>query len=434
MSARTCSWLVLVGFGLATVVAAWLLTPWRPLTQHPAPAGMQPDLRPSSARDFSTQELARAASYSANVRLPLYASMIVTLLVALVLGLTTLGGKIIAGVAAPLGGGWWWQIILGSLALGLISTLVVLPLSARAQVVRKRFGLSGQSWGGWAGDQVKTWLVNTVILLVIIVIVMTLIRWLPAMWPLAAAVIVALLVVALSFLFPVIIEPVFNHFTPMPDSPLRASLLQLAQREGVQVSDVLVADASRRTNAVNAYVSGIGSTRRIVIYDNLLTVTPPEETRIIVAHELAHARYHDVARGTAIGALAAAVGVGLLGLVLTSTTVTRWAGVPHPHDPRALALALLTLTVILTVSAPMQMVISRRIETRADIAALAATSDAGAFTAMQRRLALRNLSDPTPPTWVYLLSYSHPTSAQRIELARAWARALGVPEPPGAAQ
>lgn len=433
MSARTCAWLVVICCGLATVAATAILIPWKPLAHSPAPAGMQPELHPSAARDFSTQELARAVSYANHIRLPLYASMALTLIVAMVLGLTVLGGKLVSAVASPFGGGWWWQIVLGALALSLVSALITLPFTAGMHTVRRKFRLSEQPWSAWGMDQVKSWLVSAVLLLVVVVTVMALIRWLPRTWPAAAALTAAVLVAAVSFLFPVVIEPVFNRFTPMPESPLRTSLLDLAQREEVQVSDVLIADASRRTNAVNAYVSGFGSTRRIVVYDNLLTVASEPETKVIIAHELAHARYNDVARGTLIGALAAATGAGLLGLVLTSGTFTRWAGVAQPHDPHALALALLTLTLLVTLTGPLQMAISRRLETRADVAALAATSDAQAFTTMQRNLALRNISDVRPPRWVYLLSYSHPSATERIENARAWARALNVPEPPGQA-
>ena len=104
-----------------------------------------------------------------------------------------------------------------------------------------------------------------------------------------------------SFIFPVLVEPVFNRFTPMPAGDLRDSLLALAKKDGVPVRDVLVADASRRTTALNAYVSGLGPTRRIVVYDTLLNQAPPEQVRAVVAHELGHARNGDVVTGTVIG-------------------------------------------------------------------------------------------------------------------------------------
>ena len=89
--------------------------------------------------------------------------------------------------------------------------------------------------------------------------------------------------VLLSFVLPVVVEPIFNKFTPMADGPLRTELMALAARDGVPVRDVLVADASRRTRAVNAYVSGFGPTRRIVVYDTLLTEATPDEVVSVAA-------------------------------------------------------------------------------------------------------------------------------------------------------
>src|SRR4029077_12310053 len=105
-------------------------------------------------------------------------------------------------------------------------------------------------------------------------------------WWSIGAVLGATLVVVLSFAYPIVVEPVFNSFTPMPAGELRTSLLTMAARDGVPVRDVLVADASRRTNSLNAYVSGFGATRRIVVYDTLLKDATPDEVRLIVAHEL----------------------------------------------------------------------------------------------------------------------------------------------------
>ena len=114
-----------------------------------------------------------------------------------------------------------------------------------------------------------------------------------------------------------VIEPAFNSFTPMPAGQLRSDLLALADEDGVEVSDVLVADASKRTTALNAYVSGFGSTRRIVVYDTLVKEASPREVELVVAHELGHAKRNDVLHGTVIGAFAAAAGVIAVFLLLS---------------------------------------------------------------------------------------------------------------------
>ena len=137
----------------------------------------------------------------------------------------------------------------------------------------------------------------------------------------------ALLTVLGSWVYPVVVEPLFNHFTPLPHGELRTKILALAEKEHVPVSDVLVADASRRTTTLNAYVSGFGSTRRVVLYDNLVDDVPERETLVVVAHELGHARHHDVVLGTALGATGVVLGSGLLGLLLSRRRLLDRAGV-----------------------------------------------------------------------------------------------------------
>ena len=110
-----------------------------------------------------------------------------------------------------------------------------------------------------------------------------------------------------------LVEPAFNHFTPLPDGPLRTQILQLAAEEHVHLDDVLVADASRRTTTLNAYVSGYGSTRRVVLYDTVVRDLPRDQILSIVAHELGHARHDDVLTGSLLAALGTTLGIGLLG-------------------------------------------------------------------------------------------------------------------------
>ncbi len=142
-----------------------------------------------------------------------------------------------------------------------------------------------------------------------------------------------MLVAAASFGYPVLVEPLFNSFHPMAAGPLRTDLLAMARRDGVPVDDVLVADASKRTTELNAYVSGFGSTRRIVVYDTLLSSEPRAEIELVVAHELGHAKRGDVLHGTLVGALGAAAGVCVLYLVLTSPRLLRRAGVDVGRRP-----------------------------------------------------------------------------------------------------
>jgi STE24 endopeptidase len=256
-------------------------------------------------------------------------------------------------------------------------------------------------------------------------------RAMPRWWWVPAAAGAALLVVVVSFAYPLVVEPVFNKFTPMRDGPLRTSLLDLARADGVAVDEVLVADASRRTTALNAYVSGFGATKRIVVYDTLLRRADDAEVRSVVAHELGHAERRDVLHGTLLGALGAAAAACFLFVVLTWAPLLRRAGVASAADPRVLALLLAVVAVVGFATAPAQLLISRRIEARADVHALDLTRDPATFIRMQHRLAVQNLSDLDPPALVYGLFASHPSAPQRMALARTWARSAGVSEPAG---
>ena len=165
----------------------------------------------------------------------------------------------------------------------------------------------------------------------------------------------------------------------------------------MDVDDVLVADASRRTTTLNAYVSGFGSTRRVVVYDNLVEDLGEDETVSVVAHELAHAKHQDVLVGSTLGAAGAALGVGLLGPAGASgagpgrrgesrtlgTCRGSWCWSPSPGCSPARSR---------TGSAG-------RVETRADVDALRATEDPAAFVELQQQLARRSAADLTPPAW-----------------------------------
>ncbi|MGI8887761.1 MAG: M48 family metalloprotease, partial [Nocardioidaceae bacterium] len=226
--------------------------------------------------------------------------------------------------------------------------------------------------------------------------------------------------IVMSFAYPVVVEPVFNTFTPLADGPLRSSLMELAERDDVLVSDVLVSDASRRTTALNAYVSGFGSSKRIVVYDTLVESASQREIELIVAHELGHAKADDVVVGTAVGALGAALGVLVLFLVLQPDRLRRPGGATSVGDP-AIVPVVLALSVFASIlSAPAINAVSRQLEARADLHALNLTSDPRTFIDVQRRLAITNLTHLQPNQVLAFWFSSHPGSLERLGMADAW--------------
>jgi STE24 endopeptidase len=406
--------LTLVLLLVALGVALALTVPWTVLP------GASP--RVDVARDFRPAEIAREVAFHAAVRPPAYASLVVGLLVAGVLALTPLGARVVAGVARPVGGGFVAQVVLGTLALTVLGRLVTLPLDVLSERVLRRYGLSTQTWGGWLLDTLKGIGVATVMTALVLLAVLGLVRVAPRSWWAWAAGVTAAFVVLGSFVYPLLVEPVFTSFSSLPAGQLRTDLLSMAARDDVPVKDVLVADASRRTTSLNAYVSGFGATRRIVLYDTLLRQATPQEVELVVAHELGHAKRQDVLHGTLLGALGSAAGVCVLALLLSWTPLLRRAGAASPGDPRVIALLLFLVALSTLLLAPATNLISRRIEARADVHSLDVTRDVPTFVAAEQRLAHTNLSDLDPNPIVYALFSTHPTSPQRIALAREWAR------------
>jgi STE24 endopeptidase len=402
---------------LALAVAMVVVVPWTPLPGA--------EIDPDPARDFTAVERAREMAFHAMVRPSTYTSLVMGLVLSVVLALTPLGARLVTAVARPLGGGWVWQVVLGTLALAVVGRLATLPLGARVEAARRDYGLSTRTWVQWGVDLGKGVLVGAALTAVLVLVLVAVARALPGTWWAWGAGATAALVVVISFAYPVVVEPVFNRFTPLPAGELRDDLLVLADRDGVPVSDVLVADASRRTSSLNAYVSGFGSTRRIVVYDNLLKRATPEEVALVVAHELGHAKQRDVLTGTLLAALGAAAAVCGLFLVLSWPPLLARAGAAGAGDPRVVPLVLALLAVGSLVTAPVSNLVSRRVEARADVSALDLTRDPTTFLEAQKRLARANLSDLEPHPVPYVLFATHPSPTQRLAMAREWERLRG---------
>ncbi|WP_371779457.1 M48 family metallopeptidase [Streptosporangium subroseum] len=413
---RTAGW-ALAALGAVTLAIVAFTTPWREL------AAGSPAVVPDPARDFLPEQIARAETFDALVSVPSYLSLGLTLVVAGVLVGTPLGARLLGRLRGP----WWLRVLLGVLGLSVAVAILRWPLGMWSETHLRAFGLSTQSWATWTADRIKNLGVSTGLTAIMVLAVVTLARRFRRWW-IPAAIGAFVLTLLASFAYPVVIEPIFNDFRPMAAGQLRDDLLAMASRDGVPVEDVLVADASRRTTALNAYVSGFGATRRIVVYDTLLRA-PADQVELVVAHELGHAKAGDVLSGTLIGGLAAACGACLLYLVTSAGAVRRRTGIPSLADPRAVGLIMGLLSLATVLSGPAQNLISRHIEARADLHALNLTKDPATFVSMQKRLAISNISDLSPDAFEYLLYASHPTTPQRIAMARSWALLHGLPAP-----
>jgi STE24 endopeptidase len=295
-------------------------------------------------------------------------------------------------------------------------TVLALPLSAIGHRRAVSAGISVQSWGAWLGDAGKATAINTAMTGAASAGAIAVIRRFPDDWwaPAAAgAVGLSVLMVALQ---PVLLDPVFNKFTPLEEGELRSEVLELAGRAGVDVGEVYRVDASKRTTAANAYVNGLGRTKRVVLYDTLLRDFPPAEVSSVVAHELSHVKHRDVPRFLGWMAIAAPAGAHLV-----QRLAERIAG-PARGRPGMLPALALSAGVVSFFAGIAGSALSRRVEVRADVFSLDLAGDADAFISLERRLALKALADPKPPALLQKLFGTHPPTVERIGVGLAWAR------------
>ena len=379
--------------------------------------------------DFTSAQIERARSRKRDA-LPLrYCGVVTDLVVPCLLGFTPLGAGLMRAAGRIGGGGWVATAALGSVAVYLVLIVVGLPLSVLGERLNRRWGLSTRSWRLFAADLVKGVGIGMVLIVGVAIGLFALIRGNPDTWWAWGAPAAAALVFVASFLMPVLIEPVFNKFKPMAEGPLRDRLLELVGQSELTVRDILVSDGSRRTTAANAYVSGFGRTRRVVVWDTTVEQFETEEVAAIAAHELGHAAKRDVLVGTAVGAIGAAVSVALLGLILRWAPLLDAAGIKTVADPRSLPLLFALTTVGGAVAGPAGLAFSRRIEARADGYALDLVRDPETIVVMERRLATSNLADLEPNPLTVVLFASHPPIRARIAHARQWAAEHGMPVP-----
>jgi len=336
-------------------------------------------------------------------------------------------GLAVVAAAAGLAAGWApGRVVLAAVAVQAVRAGVGLPFSVRAFRQDARAGLATQRLGGFLRDWAKARAVGLVLVVLPVTALVLGARWQPPGWPLVAAVAAVLLVLALAVVGPVLIEPLFNRFRPLEPGPLRARLLGLAATMGVPVRDVLVADASRRTTRVNAYVSGLGRTRRVVVYDTLLagsggSTGADDEVALVAAHELAHVRHRDVLWGTVGSAALAAVSVLAVVALFDLEAVQRVFAVSGLGDPLVVPGLLLLVALGGLLAAPVASAISRWAEARADWVALEVTRDPVTAVAVERRLALENRADLRPNRLLVAMFASHPVTMARIAQAWLWA-------------
>ena len=315
----------------------------------------------------------------------------------------------------------WLLVAAFAILFGGIYLLIDLPLSYYSDfVLPHRFDQSVQTLGGWIKDQLIGLAISGVLGLLLLEAIYWLLRVSPAWWWLWAGFLLVFFTVILSNLAPVLIMPLFNKFVPLGEehAELAERLTRLAARAGTKVQGVFTFDMSKRTKAANAALTGMGSTRRIVLGDTLIQEFTPDEIETVLAHELGHQVHKDILLGITFGSL-----INLLGLFLAAL-VLRWGaaalGSAGPADPAAMPLFGLVLGTFGLVTMPLTGGWSRWRERLADQYALDSTHKPAAFASALARLANQNLAEADPEPWVEFLLYSHPALSKRIAMAEEY--------------
>jgi STE24 endopeptidase len=396
---------------IAAAVAAVLVAELAVMLLAPGDPG--PDPAPvDAATTFGAAELERARDFQDGQRTLLLIGIAVSFGV---LGLLAAGRpRVVRGVLERLGR----RPVVGAMAAGAGISLVLaicgLPTGWLAHDRAVDVGLSTQNATAWLADRGRAAAIGAVFAAIGAVVLLAVQRRLPRTWWLAATGVILAYAAITTMLAPVLLAPLFNDFEPLPDGRVRSEVLALADRAGVDVGEVYRVDASRRNTALNAYVDGLGSSKRVVIYDNLLDRADGRVLRSVVAHELGHVANRDIPRGLLFVALIAPLGmltVALAGGALARRTGAA-PGTPVALPAYALALALVAFGLGLAGNQ-----LSRKVEASADGFALRLTDDPRGFIELQRRLALSNLSDPDPTDPLDALLRTHPTTEQRIGAA-----------------
>jgi STE24 endopeptidase len=311
--------------------------------------------------------------------------------------------------------------------------LLHVPLSLYAgYAIEHRYGLSTQSMPAWLWEECLAFLVTLAMGVPVLCFAYWLFGRSPTHWWLWFSLASLPLSVLLVVVAPVVIDPLFNKYTPLRDTELKARILEMAHEQGIDAQDVFEVDKSKQTRKLNAFVSGLLGTERIVLWDTLLEAMPQREIESVMAHEMGHYvkrhRWWGLLTGVGVVSLTALL-VSCLGPVLISRLPDRLV-IGAVDDPAGFPMLALLVVLIGFLLAPAMNGVSRHIEKMADLYELEVTGDPAAAIASFRTLSKTNLSDPEPPPFIEFWLYSHPSLAKRIASAESYARENQIPLDP----
>jgi Zn-dependent protease with chaperone function len=308
------------------------------------------------------------------------------------------------------------------------SFVLYLPLQIFSYLLSKHYGITTQPVAGWIRDKLVSFGVGYLTMLAVSAVAFWILsrrgRWWLKLWLISVP-----FTVFMMYVEPVVVDPLYNHFTRLSDPQLEAKILNLAARADIPADRVYEVDMSKKTNAINAYVTGIGSSLRIVLWDTTLKQLTEPEILLIMAHEMGHYAMHHL-EWSAVGAVGSSLVVIWLGGLIYVWSLRRWGdawGIRSRSDMAALPLLLLIMAVISIASLPVSNAVSRNAESSADAYAMKLLNSAEGSVSMQQKTGVITLSDVNPPLLVRWFRDDHPSDMQRIIAAMDFAKTHGKP-------
>ena len=365
---------------------------------------------------FTGADVARSHGYRGLAYVLGFLSLGLNLIVLGVLGLGR-GARALGAWSKRVGRGRRWvQGIILAAIVTVVPTIVILPAGIASWYHERAYALVTNQISGYLSDTLKATGFSILAAAIVALVYLGLVKKLRRSWPFAVAVAGVVLTFATIFILPVIYEPAFSSFRPV-DPATRARVIAIAAKEGVKVDKVLISLQSVRTTTENAYVSGLGATKRVVLYDTLLARLKPREVDLVVAHEIGHVKHNDVLKGALLGSAGVIAGVVVIWWLLRRRRLLDFIGARDHADPAVLPFLAFFLAVATLVTLPLQNLVSRHIEAAADHAAFVATNDPQGAVMLEADLARADLSDLTPNAIIKDIFFTHPSTMERIQAA-----------------
>ena len=365
---------------------------------------------------FSAQDIARSQHYRGLAYVFAFLSLGLNIVVLGVMGLGR-GSRALASWSARVSRGRrWLQTLVLAAVVSVLPALVIVPVAIAAWNHQRSFGLATNSLVSFLSDYAKATGFSLLAAAIVALVYIGLARKLPRAWPFAVAAAGCALTFLAIIILPVIYEPAFSTFRPV-DPATRARVIAIAAREGVKVDKVLISLQSVRTTTENAYVSGFGATKRVVLYDTLLARLKPREVDLVVAHEIGHVKHNDILKGALLGCAGVIAGVIVIWWLMRRRRLLDMIGARDHADPAVIPFLALFIAVATLVTLPLQNFVSRHIEASADHTALVATNDTRGAVQLEVDLSRDNLSDLKPNGFIRWAFFTHPSTMERIQAA-----------------